>query len=258
MIKFRSVFERCEASKLNQIDAAALLGVSERTSAGGACALKTAGRPAYWTVVWAKPRTGGYRRSGNSRSMPCIGPGTTASPPSTSTNTWCARIRSAGATTWPKVFLQSRGLLPPAKTRAAHRRKRPRRPLPGMMLHPDGSRHEWVAGIDAMGLIVTMDDATNTIYSGFLVPEEGIASTLQALLEVFGRHGLPLSLYSDRGSHHFYTPEAGGPVTQLGRAPQVVFSTCPRASLAQLGVEHIAAYSPRHAGGRSVCSEPCM
>jgi hypothetical protein len=159
--------------------------------------------------------------------------------------------------TWPKVFLQSRGLLPPAKTRAAHRRKRPRRPLPGMMLHQDGSRHEWIAGLDAMDLIVTMDDATNTIYSGFLVPEEGIASTLQALLEVFGRHGLPLSLYSDRGSHHFYTPEAGGPVTQLGRAPQVVSSTRPRASLAQLGVEHIAAYSPRHAGGRSVCSEPC-
>jgi hypothetical protein len=88
-----------------------------------------------------------------------------------------------------------------------------------------------------MDLIVTMDDATNTIYSGFLVPEEGTASTFQALLEVFGRHGLPLSLYTDRGSHYFYTPEAGGPVdrkspTQVGRA------------LAQLGVEHIAAYSP--------------
>jgi hypothetical protein len=66
MIKFRSVFERCEASELNQIDAAALLGVSERTSAGGACALKTAAKPAYWTVVWARPRTGGYRRSSNS------------------------------------------------------------------------------------------------------------------------------------------------------------------------------------------------
>ena len=77
----------------------------------------------------------------------------------------------------------------------------------------------------------------------FLVPEEGTASTFQALLEVFGQHGLPLSLYTDRGSHYFYTPEAGGPVdrkspTQVGRA------------LAQLGVEHIAAYSPQ-ARGRS-------
>ena len=94
-----------------------------------------------------------------------------------------------------------------------------------------------------MDLIITMDDATNTIYSGFLVAEEGTASTFQALLEVFGQHGLPLSLYTDRGSHYFYTPEAGGPVdrkspTQVGRA------------LAQLGVEHIAAYSPQ-ARGRS-------
>jgi len=94
-----------------------------------------------------------------------------------------------------------------------------------------------------MDLIVTMDDATNTIYSAFLTPEEGTASTFQALLEVFGRHGLPLSLYTDRGSHYFYTPEAGGAVdrqhpTQVGRA------------LAHLGVEHIAAYSPQ-ARGRS-------
>jgi hypothetical protein len=111
-----------------------------------------------------------------------------------------------------------------------------------MLLHQDGSRHEWIAGLEAMDLIVMMDDATNTIYSGFLVPEEGTGSTFQALLEVFGQHGLPLSLHTDRGSHYFYTPEAGGPVdrkssTQVGRA------------LAQLGVEDIAAYSPRH--GRS-------
>lgn len=169
MIKFRSVFERCEASELNQIDAAVLFGVSERTSAGGACALKTAAKPAYWTVVWARPRTGGYRWSRNSRSRPCIGPGTAASPPSTSTNTWCASIRSAGATPGPRCSCNRGGCCHPPR-RAPH-------------------------------------TGASAIYSGFLVPEEGIASTFQALLEVFGRHGLPLSLYSDRGSHHFYTPE---------------------------------------------------
>ena len=84
-----------------------------------------------------------------------------------------------------------------------------------------------------MDLIVTMDDATNTIYAGFLVPEEATASTFQALLEVFGEHGLPLSLYTDRGSHYFHTAEAGGPVdrkssTQVGRAPRVVSSTRPK------------------------------
>ena len=145
--------------------------------------------------------------------------------------------------TWTKIFLQSKGLLARAKRRGAHRRKRPRRPLPGMMLHQDGSRHEWLAGHEAMDLIVTMDDATSEIYSAFLVAEEGTASTFRALLEVFGLHGLPLSLYTDRGSHYFTTPEAGGPVdrknpTQVGRA------------LTQLGVEHIAAYSPQ-ARGRS-------
>lgn len=112
-----------------------------------------------------------------------------------------------------------------------------------MMLHQDGSRHAWLAGHDPLDLIVTMDDATNEIYSAFLVAEEGTASTFQALLAVFGKHGLPLSLYTDRGSHYFLTPQAGGPVdrkhpTQVGRA------------LAHLGVEHIAAYSPQ-ARGRS-------
>jgi transposase len=145
--------------------------------------------------------------------------------------------------TWTKTFLHSTGLLEKAARRGAHRRKRPRRPLPGMMLHQDGSRHEWLAGQPGLDLIVTLDDATNTIYSAFLVAEEGSASTFRALEEVFGRHGLPLSLYTDRGSHYFHTPEAGGTVdrtclTQVGRA------------LAHLGVEHIAAYSPQ-ARGRS-------
>ena len=111
--------------------------------------------------------------------------------------------------TWTKTFLQSKGLLVKAKKRGAHRRKRPRRPLPGMMLHQDGSRHEWLGGQPALDLIVTMDDATSAIYSAFLVEEEGTASTFRALNEVFGKHGLPLSFYTDRGSHYFYTPEAG-------------------------------------------------
>ena len=110
-----------------------------------------------------------------------------------------------------------------------------------MMLHQDGSPHKWLAGQDAMDLIATMDDATSTIYSAFLVPEEGTASTFRALFEVFTAHGLPLSLYTNRGSHYFFTPEAVGPVdrkrlTQVGRA------------LAHLGVEHIPAYSPQVRG----------
>lgn len=145
---------------------------------------------------------------------------------------------------WTKSVLHASGLVRPAVKRSAHRRKRPRRPVPGMMLHQDGSRHLWVPALGRqIDLIVTLDDATSEIYSAFLVEEEGTASTFQGLLEVFQAHGLPCALYTDRGSHYFQTPDAGGKVnkatpTQVGRA------------LAQLGVEHIAAYSPE-ARGRS-------
>ena len=112
-----------------------------------------------------------------------------------------------------------------------------------MMLHQDGSRHARLEGEAPLDLIVTMDDATGAIYSAFLVAEEGTASTFRALKEVFGKHGLPMSLYTDRGAHYFHTPKAGGAIdrghpTQVGRA------------LEQLGVEHIGAYSPQ-ARGRS-------
>jgi len=111
------------------------------------------------------------------------------------------------------------------------------------MLHQDGSRHCWLEGHAALDLIVTMDDATSTIYSAFLVEEEGAASTFRGLLEVFGAHGLACTLYTDRGSHYFYTDKAGEAVdkdyrTQVGRA------------LDRLGIEHIPAYSPE-ARGRS-------
>jgi hypothetical protein len=145
--------------------------------------------------------------------------------------------------TWTKTFLHGQGLLAAAPRRGAHRRKRPRRPLRGMMLHQDGSRHEWLNGQPALDLIVTLDDATGEIYSAFLVAEEGTHSTLRTLHEVISRYGLPCSLYTDRGSHYFTTPKAGEKPdlrvrTQVGRA------------LAQLGIEHIPAFSPE-ARGRS-------
>ena len=105
----------------------------------------------------------------------------------------------------------------------AHGRKRERRPLPGMMLRQDGLAPRLARGPGALDLLVTMDDATGTIYSAFLTEEEGTASTLRALKEVFGKHGLPMSLYTDRGAHYFHTPKAGGEIdrghpTQVGRA----------------------------------------
>ena len=111
-----------------------------------------------------------------------------------------------------------------------------------MMLHQDGSTHEWVPG-KKWDLIVTMDDATSEHYSMFFVEEEGTQSSFQGVHEVIGQHGLFASLYTDRGSHYWNTPEAGGKVdkenlTQFGRA------------MRQLGIEMIPAYSPE-ARGRS-------
>jgi len=237
------VLGRYEAAEFNQIEAAELLGISERTFRR-------------WSQRYEEAGEAGLldRRLGRAsgRRVPLDREQEVETLYRTRYGGFTARhfhehlVRDHGFNwgyTWTKSFLQSKGLLGRAPRRGAHRRKRPRRPLPGMMLHQDGSRHEWLAGQCAMDLIVTMDDATNTIYSAFLTEEEGTASTFRALSEVFSEHGLPLSLYTDRGSHYFLTPEANGPIdryrpTQVGRA------------LAQLGVQHIAAYSPQ-ARGRS-------
>jgi transposase len=149
---------------------------------------------------------------------------------------------------WPygytltKRELQKAGLIKRVKKRSAHRKKRERRPLPGMMLMQDGSPFRWIPALDEdFDLIATMDDATGEVYSAFLVDEEGPASTFMGLTEVIAAKGLFSSLYTDRGSHYFYTPKAGGKVdkdklTQVGRA------------LKQLGVQHIPSYSPEARG----------
>ncbi len=243
MIKFLSILGRYEAAEFSQLEAAELLGVGERTFRR-------------WRQRFEDDGESGLldRRLGKASGKRV--------PLDRSDEVEALyRTRYAGFTakhfhehlvkdhhftwgyTWTKTFLHSKGLLEKAKRRGAHRRKRERRPLPGMMLHQDGSTHVWLAGQPALDLIVTLDDATSAIYSAFLVDEEGTASTFRALCEVFGEHGLPLSLYTDRGSHYFHTPAAGGKVdrsrpTQVGRA------------LERLGVEHIAAYSPQ-ARGRS-------
>jgi transposase len=144
--------------------------------------------------------------------------------------------------TWTKTALQSAGAIKRAPRRSVHRKKRVRRPLEGMLVFQDGSTHRWMPGVEReFDLVATMDDATGTLYSAFLTDEEGTASSFRGLLEVIGGHGLFSALYTDRGSHYFHTPKAGGPVdkskpTQVGRALQ------------QLGIEHIPSYSPEARG----------
>lgn len=143
--------------------------------------------------------------------------------------------------TWTKSVLQLRGLVTKAPRRSAHRKRRARRPLAGMLVFQDGSRHAWLPQGPPLDLVVTMDDATSAILSAVLVEEEGTASSFLGLKETIAAHGLFSALYTDRGSHYFLTPRAGEPVdktrlTQVGRA------------LAQLGIEHIPSYAPQGRG----------
>ena len=140
-----------------------------------------------------------------------------------------------------RLSLQAAGLVAKTKRRAPHRRRRERRPLPGMLLFQDGSRHAWLEGQGTLDLIVTMDDATSTLYSMLLVAEEGTASSFLGLHETIAQKGLFRAFYTDRGAHYFHTPKAGGKVdktkpTQVGRALQ------------QLGITHIPSYSPEARG----------
>jgi len=145
--------------------------------------------------------------------------------------------------TWVKTALQGAGLVKRERKRGVHRKRRPRRPLPGMLLHIDGSKHQWFQDDRWYDLIVIMDDATGEIYYGQLVEEESTSTVMRAVWEVVERKGVFCSLYSDRASHFFETTKAGERVnrdrlTQVGRA------------LKELGIEAIPAYSPQ-ARGRS-------
>jgi transposase len=243
-MRFLEVYERCRARRLSYAEAAETLGVSERTfrrmrgrfEADGEAGLadRRVGRPsphrigadevARVVALYRERYMDWTVKHFHERAQKQHG-----------------LLASYG---WTKSVLHASGLVRPAVKRSAHRKKRPRRPLPGMMLHQDGSRHLWLPALGRqIDLIVTMDDATSDIYSGFFVAEEGTASSFRGLAEAIARHGLFCSLYTDRGSHYFHTPKAGAAVdkhtlTQVGRA------------LKQLGIEHIAAYSPE-ARGRS-------
>lgn len=144
--------------------------------------------------------------------------------------------------TWVKTALQTAGLVARRAKRGRHHKRRPRRPLAGMMLHIDGSTHAWLgAGQGHQDLVTLMDDATSEVYYAQLVPQESTASIMAGLWSVVASKGLFCSLYSDRASHFVYTPKAGeGPDrtvrTQVGRA------------LEQLGIELIPANSPQARG----------
>ena len=242
LMKFEEVYGRSYRGELSQVEAAEVLGVSERTFRRWRDRFEATGAEGLYDRRLGRASA---RRAGVDEVMAVLALFDTRYWDFTAKHFWEKLVAEHGferSYNWVRLTLQAHGRVRPAPRRGAHRRKRPRRPMAGMMLHQDGSSHEWVPG-QRWDLVVTMDDATSDVYSGFFVQEEGTMSTLRALSEVIAERGLFCSLYADRGSHYWHTPEAGGRVdkdnpTQVGRA------------LAQLGIELIAAYSPE-ARGRS-------
>ena len=241
-MKFEEIYERAAKRQLSQSEAAEILGMSERTFRCWRGRFEANGAEGLYDRRLGKVSG---RRVPVDTVMEVLDLFDTRYFDFTSKHFFDKLVSEHGFTrsyNWVRLTLQARGRVRKAPRRGAHRRKRPRRPLSGMMLHQDGSSHQWVAG-KWWDMIVTMDDATSEIYSAFFVDEEGTMSTLEALSEVIEVKGLFCALYADRAGHYWYTPEAGGKVdrdnpTQVGRA------------LIQLGIELIPAYSPE-ARGRS-------
>ena len=242
LMKFEEILERTRFRELSQGEAASVLGVSERTFRRWRGRFEADGAEGLYDRRLGKVSG---RRVPVDTVMEVLDLFDTRYFDFTSKHFFDKLVSEHGFTrsyNWVRLTLQARGRVRKAPRRGAHRRKRPRRPLSGMMLHQDGSSHQWVAG-KWWDMIVTMDDATSEIYSAFFVDEEGTMSTLEALSEVIEVKGLFCALYADRAGHYWYTPEAGSKVdrdnpTQVGRA------------LIQLGIELIPAYSPE-ARGRS-------
>lgn len=153
---------------------------------------------------------------------------------------WKRAHKGTRSYTWVKNKLQSQGLAKKAKKRGAHRKRRLRRPMEGMMMLQDGSTHQWVQD-KVWDLIITIDDASSKVCSGFFMLQEGTESSFRGVKEVIEKYGIFCSLYTDRGSHYWNTPHVGGKVdksnlTQFGRAMQ------------KLGIEMIPSYSPEARG----------
>jgi transposase len=242
-MRFEALLERHERGELTQMEAAEMLGVSERRFRRWRDRLRDEGSEGLVDQRIGKPSS---RRAAEDEILRMLGLYRAHYADFTVKHFHEQLVKRHAyklGYTVTKLHLHRSGLVKPAPRRSAHRKKRPRRPLPGMLLHQDASRHAWLDGAPPLDLVVTLDDATSRIYSAFLVEEEGTGSSFRGLAEAVVAKGLFCALYTDRGSHYFHTPAAGGKVsrtqlTQVGRA------------LAQLGIEHIAACSPE-ARGRS-------
>ena len=203
LMKFEDVYGRCYRGDLSQAAASEILGMSERTFRRWRERYEAEGAEGLYDRRLGRVSA---RRAPVDEVMRVLELFETRYPDFTAKHFHEKLVCEHGfglSYNWLRLSLQAHGKIKPASRRGAHRRKRPRRPVVGMMLHQDGSSHEWVAG-QWWDLIVTMDDATSEVYSGFFVAEEGTMSTFRGLGEVIAENGLFCSLYADRASHYWH------------------------------------------------------
>jgi transposase len=209
-MRFETLLDRHERGELSQVEAAEMLGITERTFRRWRDRLRDEGPMGLLDRRIGKPSS---RRAAAEEILRMLGLYREVYADFTVKHfheQLVKRHHCKLGYTVTRLSLQAAGLVRPAPRRSAHRKKRPRRPLPGMMLHQDASRFAWLPGDRRQyDLVVTLDDATSAIYSAFLVEEEGTASSFHGLREVIDQHGLFCELYTDRGGHYFYTPKAG-------------------------------------------------
>ncbi|HTN71014.1 MAG TPA: ISNCY family transposase [Methylomirabilota bacterium] len=143
-------------------------------------------------------------------------------------------------------ILRFHGIASPRKRRAnKHRSRRDRRAAEGMMLQVDGSPHDWLEGRGpALCLIGAIDDASNKVPRAFFEEAESSWAYFRLFSDIFNKHGLAQSVYSDRHSVFWTDREPTlqeqlvnkRPTTEVGRG------------LEELGVNLILAGSPQAKG----------
>ncbi len=144
--------------------------------------------------------------------------------------------------TWVQQALQGAGLVVKRRKRGPHRRRRPRRPMIGMLLHIDGSKHRWLNDDRWYDLIVILDDANEDLLcavGGGRIDSDGDGGIAGGDRSP-GACSAPCTA---TGKSLFRDGEGGGKVekhrlTQVGRAMKV-------------GVQMIAAYSPQARGRKT-------
>lgn len=145
---------------------------------------------------------------------------------------------------WVKGVLQQAGLVSRKKKRGTYRRRRPRRPMKGMLLHLDGSTHAWLgADHPTRDLLVVMDDATSEVYAAHFVVEESTLTCMAILRTVIEQKGAFAALYTDRAGHFVVTKDAR-------KGPDRSVQTQVERALGELDIRLICAKSPE-ARGRS-------